>query len=375
MNIRKPIATALAAVLLGGSLAVASVLPAAATYEECVPQEAWTEVTPDIEHPAVGEEFITIENPDYVPAVEEVSHIVHHEAVTETVHHEAVTHTEWKYSKHGGWGFIWVDNDTFKYIKGDGTGTDEKPRYGEFYERTQHTREVTDTEAWDEVVVVTEAWDEKVIDVEAQPAQGEPTIEIENPDYVAAWTEDVPDIEHPAVICEEEPVVAPANPQAEAHAVCGAADVWLHNPLDQEADEQLTASFIIELDGEFYGAYAVAADESELVEFTFAEDTGEHTIEVFQAGTSEYGSIGSWTVPSDCQQPPIEEPEEPQEPNEPAEPGTGGKPAAPASLSGSETPVVPLAETGGTGALPALLLGLLLLAAGSFAFVSRRKAA
>lgn len=115
-----------------------------------------------------------------VPAVEEVSHIVHHdevthvvhhEAVTHTVHHEAVTHTEWKYAKHGGEGFKWLTNDDFKYVDKDDNGYDkwwDVPIYKyPFYERTQNTREVVDVEAYDEVVVDTEAYDETVVDTEA----------------------------------------------------------------------------------------------------------------------------------------------------------------------------------------------------------------
>ena len=66
------------------------------------------------------------------------------------IHHDAVTHTEWKYEKHGGEGHIWVDNDTYKYVK-NGVGTNTKPSSGTYYERTEDTRTVTDHAAWDEV--------------------------------------------------------------------------------------------------------------------------------------------------------------------------------------------------------------------------------
>jgi len=209
--------------VLAGSLAFAA---GPAHAADCTPQDAWTET---IEHPAVGEPTITIDNPDYIPgtpaipAVEEVSHIEQRlvseawdEVVVDVpehvVHHEAITHTEWKYSKHGGPGEKWVPNNTWKYVKEDGTGTNMKPSYGKFYERTSKTRVVVDQEAWDETIPATyktihhEAVyeDVKVIDVPAQPeipavpAVGEPTIEVENPDYVPAWTEV---IEHEAVSC------------------------------------------------------------------------------------------------------------------------------------------------------------------------------
>src|SRR5690606_15262598 len=105
----------------------------------------------------------------------------HHEAVTKF--HEEVSHTEWKYTKNGGHGFVWLDNNDKHKVKIN----------GHWYQRTSHTRLVVDqeaytetiSEAWDETVVTKEAWDETVI-VPGTPAQGEPTIwvTIDNPDYV-----------------------------------------------------------------------------------------------------------------------------------------------------------------------------------------------
>jgi len=110
-----------------------------------------------VHHEAVGTPTIEVTNPEYVPGV------------------PAVTHTEWKYVKHGGLGQVWVDNDTWKYLDKDGTGYAKRweiPGYKyPFYERTQDTRVVTD--------------------VEEVPAQGTPTIEIPNPEYVAPWDEQV----------------------------------------------------------------------------------------------------------------------------------------------------------------------------------------
>lgn len=68
----KKITAALAASALAlGGIALAAA-PASATYstppEVCTPADAWQEI---IEHPAVGEPTITIENPDYVPATPE----------------------------------------------------------------------------------------------------------------------------------------------------------------------------------------------------------------------------------------------------------------------------------------------------------------
>ena len=230
--------------LAGVALAITAVfaLPnAALATEACTPSDAWTET---IEHEAVGEPTIVIENPDYVPATEgyyttednpdyvpatdgyyttedNPDYVPATPDTTETVHHDAVTHLEWKYTKHGGYGFIWVNNNTFKYIDQYGNGSNSKPNKGWYYERTQHTRTVVDCEAWDEVITIpgtpaqgeptiqvwhdgTPAQGEPTIQVwhDGTPAQGEPTIEVENPEYIPAWTET---IEHEAVVCPVDP--------------------------------------------------------------------------------------------------------------------------------------------------------------------------
>ncbi|UDL15993.1 membrane protein [Microbacterium phage Pumpernickel] len=91
----------------------------------------------------------------------------------------------------------------------------------------------------------------------------------------------------------------PANPQASIEAICGAADITLTNPVTGEGD-QITASFVVYVDGKFHAAYAVEGGKSETTRLTFDEDSGEHKIEVYQAGTSEYKLIAEGTVPSDC---------------------------------------------------------------------------
>lgn len=91
----------------------------------------------------------------------------------------------------------------------------------------------------------------------------------------------------------------PANPTAGIEAVCGAADITLTNPVTGEAT-QITASFVVFVDGEFHKAYSVEGNKSESVRLTFDEDSGDHTVEVFQAGTSEWKSIAKATVETDC---------------------------------------------------------------------------
>lgn len=56
---------------------------------------------------------------------------------------EEVTQTLWKYVQHGGPGVVWVDNDVYKYVTEDGTGTNVKPPKGTtYYSRTQDTKTV-----------------------------------------------------------------------------------------------------------------------------------------------------------------------------------------------------------------------------------------
>lgn len=133
------------------------------------PGEGWKQIAKrwviDVEaQPEQGTPTIVIPNPDYVPGW------------TETIEHPAEYKTLWKYTKHGGHGFIWVDNDTWKYIDSDGNGSDKKPGKGvTYYERTQHTKQEKVKNAWTETI--------------EHPAQGEETIEVTNPDYVPAVEE------------------------------------------------------------------------------------------------------------------------------------------------------------------------------------------
>lgn len=194
-----------------------------------------------VEHPAIGDELITVENPDYVPATEGYYETVanpdyvpategYYETVanpdyvpevpetSEVVHHEAVMATQWKYVKNGGKGEVWLDYYQHGKIK---IG-------GHWYQATQHTREVTVTEAWDETIITPgtpavgdefiEVWHEgspavgeEFIEVwhEGTPAVGEETIEVSNPDYVAAWTEEVPG----SWECETQGLPTPSLPQ------------------------------------------------------------------------------------------------------------------------------------------------------------------
>lgn len=172
--------------------------------------------------------------------------------------------------------------------------------------------------------------------------------------------------EFSTVGCNEEPVVNPANPTATATATCDGTDVILTNPLIGDA-EQTTASFVIEVDGEFYGAYSVLAGGREEIAIE-----GSHLVEVYQAGTSEWKLIASAEAKTDCEVPPTE-PEEPTEPTEPTEPKPE-EPTTPEQPAPAKTVVVKtarattdvdtLAQTGPADIAGISLLALALLGTG-----------
>lgn len=309
-------------ILLAAALVPLGVSTASAnTYggETCTPSDAWVEV---IEHPAVGEPTLTVPNPDYKPAVDEVSHIVTHPAETAIVHHEAETHTEYHFAKFtrertrtlgwSGWGEWSAYGAWSKYspethtswelstapLGGPAWHSSGDRNWGTVqWERqwqAQHdgqTRTVEDKAAWDETVITKPAWDEKIIDVPGQPAVGEPTKQIPNPDYVAAWTENV---NHEAVTCPTGP-----GHNANGEATCGAWSITLYN--QQAAGyEAETASFVVYIDGEFDNAYAVMGGEQQTISGAFAEDSGNHQVIVRTGPAQGDEFVFSLDVTSDC---------------------------------------------------------------------------
>lgn len=190
--------------------------------------------------------------------------------------------------------------------------------------------------------------------------------------YVVTTSERTVDSEE----CEPPVVVNPANPVANVTAVCGEATVTFTNPLIAGA-EQLTASFVVNVNGEFKDAYSVEAGGHVSDTYTFTEDTGNYKVEVFQAGTSEWKKIAEGTVTSDCEEPPVVVPPvEPPVVVPPVEPPVEEPPA--------EKPPVEIAEgeeflayTGLDGADIALLIvaGLLVTGVGTALVVSARKKA
>lgn len=94
-------------------------------------------------------------------------------------------------------------------------------------------------------------------------------------------------------------VTGAANGAAVIVADCGTATVTLTN--EALSTKQYTASFVIYVGGEFYGAYAVAAGESEDVVLTFPEDSGDHEVTVRTGPAQGDKLLATATVTSDCE--------------------------------------------------------------------------
>lgn len=97
--------------------------------------------------------------------------------------------------------------------------------------------------------------------------------------------------------CTQPP--ADANPGAVLVVACGTADVDLSNELGQNPS-QLTASFVIYVDGNFYDAYAVTAGSIQHVSLTFSEDSGDHTVQVRTGPAFGDVLLADDTAGSDC---------------------------------------------------------------------------
>ena len=189
-SVRGALTVSVAAAVL---LAVA--LPANAQDDGCKPAPARTETIP-----AKGEPTIVVENPDYVPGTDAVYTTIHHHAVTRNV-----VDQRWSWNPHGqvAQGQTpdvtgsnpydnpdeWTSNTSsyngedplnVAFEQGDGQGST-----GSWFFWTTKT------------VVIQDAWTETVLWQAAVPAQGEPTIEKANPDYVPASTKVVA-----AVVCD-----------------------------------------------------------------------------------------------------------------------------------------------------------------------------
>lgn len=119
--------------------------------------------------------------------------------------------------------------------------------------------------------------------------------QFENGDATEHLTGSIPG--NDASLCP--PPVVDANPAATVDASCGAATVTLTN-VQEQGEVNKTASFVVYVDGNFYNAYAVTGNDTQTVNLTFPEDSGDHQV-VVRTGPA-FGDIelAKATVTSDC---------------------------------------------------------------------------
>jgi len=402
LNIRRIIATAATAVLVGSGVALATALPASAhtfgvtatcedgltvnltNYHPTIPGKDAVPGTPAIpgaHHDAVGEPTITVDNPDYVPGQDAV----------------ATTYVqEWRFVHKVG------DNS---HAQDKWMPFDWNP--GKGWDRTGDHRDTT--------TILVQGHD-------AIPAQGTPTIEVPNPDYVAAHddpetpavpgTDAVPEQHnHVTIIRDGEQLVSSdfgpafqenyptpdktvghtytvtvasldgigeftktlstdacvvvtpptpgaANPAATISSSCGLAEVNLTN----DGEDILTASFVVYVDGNFHGAYAVQDGDHQKVSLAFDEDSGDHLVVVRSGPAQGDKALATATVKSDCKPavvtPPTEQPTTPATPAQPAAPAQPVAPAAaPQALVETQPTEDVLAHTGSSEAVRNVVLG------------------
>lgn len=168
------------------------------------------------------------------------------------------------------------------------------------------------------------------------------------------------------------PPPAAANPAATIDQTCGAANVTVTNDLG-DAEQRLTASVVIYVDGNFDQALAVLGGQTGTASFTFPEDSGEHSVEV-RTGPA-FGDVllaEAGGIESDCVvTPPVVVPPVVVPPV--VVPPVVIVPAVPAALVAAPAPIEQLAQTGsnveqqnyilGWSAAILLLAGLLVLGA------------
>lgn len=359
---KKILGLSFSAVLVAGGLVFGLAPAASATVDECVPSPAvaaWTETTPavtnQVSHPAEYKTVVVTPAVEAKPAVYEIEY--------EFAHKKDPYKTKW--STNPNWNA--ESNDNSQGWHATGNTRNGKLISAEVKAQNAVTKQELVKGAWVETVIVTPekkiehpaveavtcddeeppvvtppatktlkwtlpnggtpnnvTWPQPVFNAESIPCGETVWVQVdvypytsesdkartdaldddgvltkgEDYGWVKTWTFE----SYSAPDCEVPPTAA--NPTAVITAVCGKADLVLTNPLVNDAD-QLTASFVVNVDGKFYGAYSAEAGARVEESIEFGEDTGNHLVEVFQAGTSEWKLIQSATVTSDCVVPPV----------------------------------------------------------------------
>lgn len=132
------------------------------------------------------------------------------------------------------------------------------------------------------------------------------TIPFENKYVTHTWTVDVTAWDNSAYSFHREGItdactipVVNSNPQATITATCGAATIDFTNP-EQPYEQNKTAAYTVWIDGQFKEAVVDAGGLTETRSYTFAEDSGDHTIVVKNADSEGGAVLAEATVSSDC---------------------------------------------------------------------------
>lgn len=417
---KKILGLSFSAVLVAGGLVFGLAPAANATVNECVPSPAvaaWTEtipaVTNQVSHPAEYKTVVVTPAVEGKPAVYEIEY--------EFAHKKDPYKTKW--STNPNWNA--ESNENSQGWHATGNTRNGALISAEIKAQDAVTKQELVKEAWVETVVVTPEkkvehaavdavvcedeeppvvtpvtkqlkwqlpetgmWDQTVFNPELVPCGTTVRVQVDTYPYTTdadkartdaldddgflregedyGWAQSWYFENYTAPDCEVPPTAA--NPTATVTAICGSATVILTNPLVNDAD-QLTASFVVFVDGEYYDAYSAEAGArvEELIEF--GEDTGDHKIEVFQAGTSEWKLIGSATVTSDCVVPPVVTPPV-------VEPPVVQPPAAkpPVTTAAVTTSTEHLAQTGlDLPVFPIALVASVMLGGGAWLLVMARR--
>lgn len=301
--------------------------------------------------PGKGEPTLTVNNPDYKPAVPGVPAVGYPTISVEIANPNyvpgkdgvpAVTKTEYLYKQLVTGKTKWMDSLTWN------------PGLGWYYAGESRTTEVTPAVPAVPAVGTPTTWVDQpnpayVPAVPEIPAVGEPTKIIDNPEYVApnaepnsvkvwidgvvvedkffgtnysrvfdfgnkyvahdwkvqitawndptgskGWTKTRTGTSTPCEI----PVVGPKH-NANGEATCGAYSITLYNQQGEYESAQ-TASFVTYIDGKFASTYAVAGGKQQTITGTFPEDSGNHQIIVRTGPAQGDEFVFSLDVTSDC---------------------------------------------------------------------------
>lgn len=332
---RKFLASAAAVALVAGTVTVLAAAPAEAhtpnvqvtcstldvnlsSYAASQPgQDAVAPVYNDwdqtVHHDAVGTP--TIPNPNYVPAKDAVPPTTHKEyEFKQFITGKTKTNTDRWWNPGLGWYFdgnvIDVSNNDGKpAVPAQGTPTIPNPAYKPASDEVVHHHDLK-TPGKDAVpakanhaTIVVDGVTQVNEDFSTSLHK---TVTFDNKYVAHTWSVKVTAWDNAAYNVNQSGTTTPcavpvvdAKTAASVVATCGAADVTITNP-EQEWTDNKTGATTIWIDGKFKEAVSVAGDATETRHYTFAEDSGDHTVVVKNAEFAGGAVLAQATVHSDC---------------------------------------------------------------------------